>query len=300
MTTRSEPSIHAWLAERGIASTAPLETIHERPWSTVVRVPTADDTLYLKQCAPAQAFEPALTGALAGRWRDRLPGVVAVDVERAWLLLRGGGTRLRELGSFEPYPRALTLYGELQVGETADADELLALRVPDLRLDVVAAAYEPFFAEAHGLTAEELEQLRALAPSFRRLCAELDAYGFPPSIQHNDLHDTNVYVRDGGIAILDWGDSCIAHPLCSWLVPNGIAQRYGLEVEPLRDAYLEPWTSFAPRDVLLDALRLALPIASFVWVLVLERHLVAMGREHAATYERYVTEQLRKQLEWLS
>ncbi|HSP74304.1 MAG TPA: hypothetical protein VLN26_18180, partial [Gaiellaceae bacterium] len=81
-------------------------------------VPTADGALFLKQCAPVQAFEVPLTAALASRWPDRLPEVVAADERRAWLLLRDGGVRLREHG-LEPFPAALRLYAELQVAETA-------------------------------------------------------------------------------------------------------------------------------------------------------------------------------------
>jgi hypothetical protein len=223
-----------------------------------------------------------------------------VDDERAWLVLRDGGTRLRELGSLEPYPRALALYAELQIGEVAHAQELLGLGVPDLRLDLVAEAYEPFFARNHGLSAGELERLRALAPRFRALCAELAAYDFPPSIQHNDIHDTNVFVNDERVAIHDWGDSSVSHPLFSWLVPHRFAPRLGLEAEPLRDAYLEPWTAIRTRRELLEALEFAMPIASFAYALVFERYLKAMQPAARAEYRRYMPEHLRELLEWLT
>ena len=119
-----------------------MEVVHDRPWSRVLRISTAEDDLYLKQCAPVQAFEVPLTVALAARWPDRMPEVVAADVERAWLLLRDGGTRLREGGEPDTFARALELYGELQRDEAAHVDELLALGLPDVRLPVVAAAYE--------------------------------------------------------------------------------------------------------------------------------------------------------------
>jgi hypothetical protein len=99
--------VHGWLDELGIVATAPMETIHERPWSTVLRVPTAEGDLYLKQEAPVQASEVALTVALASRWHDRVPEVVAADVERAWLLLRDGGTRIADAGTLEHVPARL-------------------------------------------------------------------------------------------------------------------------------------------------------------------------------------------------
>src|SRR5439155_24386355 len=115
--TANHDTSHKRLGDPGLEPTATVEEEHVRPWSTVLRLETAEGDLYLKQCAPVQAFEVPLTVALAARWPDRVPEVVAAEVERAWLLLRDGGTRLREGGTLESFPRALELYGELQLGE---------------------------------------------------------------------------------------------------------------------------------------------------------------------------------------
>jgi hypothetical protein len=271
----------------------PVELIHDRPWSRVLRVPTAEGKLYLKQCAPVQAFEVPLTVALAARWPDRVPEVVAADPERAWLLLRDAGTRLRESGEVETFVRALELYGELQRDEAARVDELLALGLPDVRLPVVSAAYEPFLEHDHGLEPSEVARLRALAPRYRELCAELEAFGLPASIQHDDLHDGNVFVRDGRVAIFDWGDSSVAHPLWSWIKPLRVATHYGLDTEPLVAAYLAPWTAVAPGERLQAALRVAVRVGSFAYALQYQRQLDFMPAEARAAYEPYMAEQLR-------
>ena len=270
--------------------------VHDRPWSRVLRVPTADEDLYLKQCAPVQAFEPALTVALAARWPDRVPQVVAADPERAWLLLRDGGTRLRESGDVATFIRALELYGELQREEVGHVDELLALGVPDVRLPVVAAAYEPFFEDDHGLEREEAARLRALAPRFGELCAELEAFGLPDSIQHDDLHDANVFVRDGRVAIFDWGDSSVAHPLWSLVKPLRDAGDRGLDPEPLCAAYLVAWTAVEPEERLRAALRVAVPVGTFAYALQVRRLLGFLPAEARPDREPYMTEQLRRLL----
>jgi hypothetical protein len=82
--------VEDWLAAHGVEPSAPVETIHKRPWSTVLRVPTSDGDLYLKQEQPVQAYEV--------------------------LLLRDGGTRVADSRRFELFASALALYGELQVG----------------------------------------------------------------------------------------------------------------------------------------------------------------------------------------
>jgi hypothetical protein len=290
--------VQGWLDEIGIVAAAPIATIHERPWSTVLRVPTAGGDLYLKQEAPVQAYEVALTVALASRWPDRVPEVVAADVERAWLLLRDGGTRIADGGTLEPFPRALRLYGELQVGEVGHVDELLAIGLPDIRLPVVAAAYEPFFERDHGLASDELRRLRALAPRFRELCEELGAFKLPASIHHDDLHQWNVFVRDGRVAIYDWGDSSIAHPLWSWLKAFGVAQDYKVDPEPFRAAYLSALTPLAPEKQLRAALEPAMPTGRFAYALQTRRQFDAMP-EARAEFETYLPKQLRELLSLL-
>jgi hypothetical protein len=290
--------VHEWLAGLGVEPTAPLETVHDRPWSTVLRVRTADGDLFLKQEATVQAYEVPLTAALAARWPDRVPEVVAVDVERAWLLLRDGGTRMVDAGTLVPFPRALTLYGELQVGEVGHVDELLAMGLPDVRLPVVAAAYEPFFERDHGLAPDEVGRLRALAPRFRELCDELAAFGLPASIHHDDLHQWNVFVRDGRVAIYDWGDSSVAHPLWSWLKALGVARDYKVDPEPFRAAYLSALTPLAPEKQLRAALEPAIPTGRFEYALQTRRQFDAMP-EARAEFEAYLPRQLRELLSLL-
>ena len=52
----------------------------------------------------------------------------------------------------------------------------------------------------------------------REACAELGAAGIPETIQHDDLHDAQVFVRDDRYLLLDWGDACISHPFFSLAV----------------------------------------------------------------------------------
>jgi hypothetical protein len=284
-----------WLRGLGLEPTA-LELVHDRPWSRVLRVASADGDLYLKQCAPVQAFEVALTVELTARWPDRMPEVVAADPGRAWLLLRDGGLRLRDGGTLEPFARALELYGELQLGEAAHADELLALGLPDVRLPVLAATYGAFVDADHGLALDEAARLRALAPRFNELCEELAGFGLPASIQHDDLHDANVYVREGQVAIFDWGDSSVSHPFFSWLKPLGVAKHYGVDPDRLSAAYLRPWTAVAPAERLREALRVAVPVGSFAYVRQYQRQLDFMPPEARREYEAYKLEQLRRLL----
>jgi len=121
----------------------PIETEHERPWATVLRVPFADGVAWFKACAPVQAFEPRLTTELFARYPDRVAEVLAHDEERGWLLLGDAGT---PIGSFGNPPEArlvaLPLYAELQRGEAAHTHDHLAHGVPDLRVATLPARYD--------------------------------------------------------------------------------------------------------------------------------------------------------------
>ena len=227
-----------------------IETAHERPWSTVLRVPLADGVAWFKACAPVQAFEPRLTAELFARWPDRLPGVLGHDEERAWLLLADAGTPIRVFGNPpETWLAVMPLCSELQRGEVAHAHEQLAHGVPDLRVPTLPARYERFLHGELPLEQAEIQRLREFAPRFAKLCTELAARDVPETIQHDDLHHANVYSQGEQLRILDWGDSSVAHPFFSLVVTFRFLEEINKLLPPdpwfarLRDAYLEPWGS---------------------------------------------------------
>ena len=142
-------------------------------------------------------FEPRLTEVLAETCPDRVTELVEIDDDRAWMLMRDGGTRLRELEppDLSRWERILPRYAELQIAVTPRADELLALGVPDMRPagipDAVEAARGRPRVDARrvrGAGPRQRELLRRLPSSFA-LVEELEAFGIAATIQHDDLHD---------------------------------------------------------------------------------------------------------------
>lgn len=226
----------------------PIEVAHERPWSTVLRVPLRHGQAWFKACGDVQAFEPTLTAALSARWPGLVPDVIGYVAGRAWLLLADAGAPLRELGNPpEAWLAVLPRYAELQRGETLHAGEHLAAGVPDLGVETLPVRYADLVASDLPLDAEEVSLLQGFAGRFADLCAELAARGVPATIQHDDLHWANVYVRGSHQRILDWGDSSISNPFMSLVVTfrfleeiNGLAPKDPWH-DRLRDAYLEPW-----------------------------------------------------------
>jgi Phosphotransferase enzyme family len=250
-----------WLAEATewirsqVEVTAEIEQPHVRPWATVMRVPTNAGELWFKAVTALHAFEPALTAFLAGLRPDRVPEVVALDNDRAWMLMRDGDTRLRELSSsVEHWEHILPLYAELQIAAAPHLAELLDLGVPDFRLArLTDLVREMLSAQPEGLSDDEYRAMLDRLPEVEAMAERLLAQGIPETIQHDDLHDGQVFVRNGRYLVFDWGDACVSHPFHTLTVTlRAAAWKLGLEpggreVLRMRDAYLEP---FGPAAVL--------------------------------------------------
>ncbi len=240
--------------------TGEIEQPHVYPWSTVMRVPTPDGDLWFKATTPeVHGFEPELTALLSEAFPDRTTELLAIDSTRGWMLMRDAGARLRELmapaGDLHHWETILPRYAEIQIALAPRIEELLAFGVPDERLggmaDKVEAVLEDDGAllldQPDGLTSNERDELRSRMPELRGLIGELEAFGIPETIQHDDFHDGQVFVRDGRYLLLDWGDSCVSHPFHTLTVTlRALAWRHSLEpgsdaLLRLRDAYLEPY-----------------------------------------------------------
>jgi hypothetical protein len=260
-----------------------IETTHERPWATVMRVPIADGVAWFKACGPVQAFEPRLTAELFARHPDRVAEVLGYDEERAWLLLGDAGIPIREFGNPpEAWLVVLPRYAELQRGEVAHTLDHLAHGVPDLRVATMPARYDDLLRRELPLEREEIDRLRAFAPRLTDLCDELVAHGIPETVQHDDLHMANVYERNGRFRLLDWGDSSVSHPFAS-LVETFRFLEEVTELRPddpwferLRDAYLEPWGR-GLEDVFALAMRVGSVARAIAWL---------RQRDHLSVEER--------------
>ena len=243
--------VTAWI-DAAVERTGPIEELHRRAWSAMLRVPTAEGSVYFKASAPAHAHEAGLTEALA-RWCPECTVVLlAVDTGRSWMLMRDAGEMLRSVLEREPTFERIELlfarYAELQLELAPHRDELLALGVPDRRL-------------AH--VVELAAELPVDSGLVRDLVTTVESYGLPETLVHEEVHPGNVLVRNGENVFVDWADSSVGHPYFGIVIAlRSIADLFELEpgapeLERLVDAYLEPWTAIAPRN----ALRALLPTA---------------------------------------
>lgn len=303
------------LVDLGLRVTGPPEQPHVRPWSTLLRIPTSDGPVWLKANGPGTAYEARILEASQHWAIPQLPIPLAVDAERAWSLLPDAGTSLRsELVTSQNVTQWLAVlpeYAELQMTLTPRAGEMLALGVPDLRPGTVPTHYARLLSDqvwlrlgaSDGLSRDDLHQLERLLPEMTRWAEQLDALGIRPTLQHDDFHDGNVFVRHSsrGVAyiFLDWGDASIAHPFGTLLANlRNVATRMETPLDrkllaTLRDAYLEPWTRRHDRSDLLDAVRWATRLAKVGRALAWRRALAGANGIERATYAEFVAGWLR-------
>jgi hypothetical protein len=253
-----------------VVRTGDVELVRERPWATVLRAPTADGPVWLKAAGVGTAFEVPLYALLARVVPDDVLVPIAVDVERAWLLLPDGGPSLGEAeADASAVIEALVEYGRLQRELWPYADELLALGVPDMRPAVMPERFEEALAEA----GRPLPEVAALAPQVAEWCARLAASPLPASLDHNDLHPWNMLA---GPRYYDWGDAVLAHPFAAMLVPLGLVRSMhgDAALARAREAYL---SGFGSPDELGDTLELACRVAKIARALTWVRAIQAGG-----------------------
>ena len=210
---------------------------------------------------------------LSERMPDFVLPPIAVDTKRGWLLMADAGVLLRDLveskRSLDPWLQLLPRYAGLQLDAGADTDALLALGVPDMRLDVLPARYDALLDEldrSDGVGMETVERARRRGSDIRSMADALAGFGIPDTVQHDDLNDGQVYFLDGQPVLLDWGDACISHPFFTLSVALEGVISWGVDdvegsvdTDPFREAYLAP---FADRlGTSLDSVRSASSIA---------------------------------------
>lgn len=250
--------VQAWvdarLGERGMTRTGPAEQPHVYPWATALRVPTGDGDVWFKATSYSLRHEAALTERIAARRPDAVPPLLAADTARGWMLMADAGESLRTVvareRSLDRWLRVLPLYAGIQLDLAGSADDLTALGVPDMRLAGLPKAYQRLMDE---IGAEK--RFHDAATLVAELCDRLAGFRLPEMLQHDDLHDGQVYLRDGVHTVLDWGDACVSHPFFTLSVTLEGVLSWGLDdvensvdTTPFRDAYLAPFAERLGRE----------------------------------------------------
>jgi hypothetical protein len=273
------PWIDQELTSQGIRIEGPLEILHMRTWSAFASIPTSDGIVYFKAPSSENAFEAALTQKLVQLRPDCMVRLLAVDLERGWTLSADSGDTLRSfIRSVDDLPQwdnVLPFYADFQIDLAQHLPDLLLTGAPDRRLELFPNLYRKLLEDTEnlrvenppGLSSEEHRHLLKLQSEVEDMCLQLDSYGLPETICHEEVHDANVILDGERVIFTDWADSSVAHPFFTMLVTiRSAAYRAGLdqdapEMAHLRDIYLEPWSSFGSPTELREALDIAYRLA---------------------------------------
>lgn len=302
----------SWIDERlaaaGMERSGDVDQPHLRPWSTVLRIPTADGVVWFKATGPGTTFEVALYDVLADTVPDRVLIPIATDPGRGWAILPDGGPPLAERLDGDDLTDALVValvrYGELQLDLAPHVDDLVNLGVADMRPSRIPQRFD----EALEASASVIDRLGRQADrvAHRRVAAMRDTVvawserlaesRVPASLDHNDLHPWNILGNGADdVRFYDWGDGVIAHSFAAMLVPLGFV-RHQLDVSldhpafvRARDAYLEVFGAITQGEDLVETLELACRVAKVPRALTWERALRAAREQGEAIDEFWAT-----------
>jgi Ser/Thr protein kinase RdoA (MazF antagonist) len=247
-----------WLEESlagvAVARNGSVEVVEQWALSSVLRCGTDDGPVYLKAAFSIFSHEPALTQTLSARYPALVPDVLAVDVPRAWMLMRElPGTQIGDDG-VERWNEAVAAIARVHRDWSGRHDELLPLGAQDRTLARLASEIRPTF-EAVGIAADE-----SMLSELERRCEELAVGPLPQTLVHGDFHPWNVMIHGEDLRIFDWSDACVSHPLFD--LPTFLERA---EDEAAREAllqtYLAAWVDVGSPEQLRAAYELSLPLA---------------------------------------
>jgi hypothetical protein len=265
--------LRAWVEEQ-VGGVRALQQVKLRVWASVWAVETADRRYFAKQNCHLQAFEAALVAALAELAPDRVVPVAAVDVERGLLLTPDQGQVMSATvaeDDLDAWGRVVVAGARLQRDLAGHRERLEGLGLTTLRPEDAPAYVEQRLDQLAALPADDprampAEQRRALCahlPTVRGWAEQVAGLGLPMTLNHNDLHENNVFHEAGALRFFDFADSLLTEPLGALLIPLNILSGR-LEAGPedprlwrVADAALEVWSDQVP----MPALRATLPAA---------------------------------------
>jgi aminoglycoside phosphotransferase len=283
-----------WIREALRPHDGVIETVTQlRAWpsSSVLLVRTTRGDFYFKAVASSTRRECAVTAYLAEHLASCSPTVVAVDLQRAWLLMRASsGVNLEGVADVRQWERAAETYARLQFASRTHSHALRSLGCGERGVRQLATQLErcgEWAEQGDGrFSAEERRRIGATVPVMHARCAELETYDIPLMLEHGDLWPGNFLVDDTTCVVIDWEEAAIGHPFFSFapflvgLREYQPALATAETVERIFSAYLKPFAPLAAPVQLRTALDLAIPLAFCDMALRYDQQRPSMVRLH--------------------
>ncbi|WP_354636037.1 aminoglycoside phosphotransferase family protein [Planktothricoides raciborskii] len=266
----AESWIQTELQRQGLKAIAPIEVVKNWALAIILRVPTTEGMIYFKASSPLFAQEAEFTRILAQRYRQNIPEVLATCPDKSWILMREiEGEILENMGDIFHWEAALHQWAKFQISAIEHRSDLIACGWVDLGVEHIAKTLEGLFDPrlrlpwnyGKKLANRELLQLLPLVPKLQKVLEQFRELNIPDTLVHGDLSPRNIYLRDQGFVYFDWSDTCISHPFFDLI-------RFLYEISKdlpdvtdarsrIRNAYLAPWTIYAPMEQLVSTFEFA-------------------------------------------
>ncbi|BCL36394.1 aminoglycoside phosphotransferase family protein [Nostoc sp. MS1] len=257
------------LLELNYQRISPVECIKSWGISCVLRVNTSRGKIYLKEASTLPLFcnEPLVTVELANLFPVNVPNVLSIDNQRHWMLLADFGQPVGRNAPIKVQKDIYRVFAQVQIKSVQYIDKLLSVGCLDRRLDWLATQIDVLFNDEIALSqlqAEEIKQLKNLAPHLKKLCCQLASYQIPQTLVHGDLHLGNVAFYQDNYLFFDWTDCCISHPFFDMfeLFFSRKNKPFTSKIKDLQKEYLAQWTDYEPMSRLLEAWKLAKPLCA--------------------------------------
>lgn len=245
----------AWVDGLGVARTGPPRPVKIWSLSAVLDIPVVDGALFFKATCDGFHGEPALTSALRDLAPEVTPPLVAVDADRAWMLM----TPIPGAADGAPPSRAVEIaraLADLQLATLPSVSLVRAAGAPHRGVD---ETLRMLAAVVHDSVDALSDEQRASYPRIEAWLADqvrgLWAAGLPDTLAHGDLHLGNV-AWDGGPIFFDWTDLCLSHPFldvrhladsAAEELPDSSPDSSPDDVRAaVWEAYAEPWRAAFP------------------------------------------------------
>lgn len=268
-------TILQWIEENTDTVTS-IDIVTRHPWAETFRVRTPKDTYYAKSLPSSQRAALKAMPEIARQFSGLVPGVLAVSPENGFLLLSDHqGHSLHSLEGHDRTSDLLTTYARMQA--TAYKQENLIALMPSLNLHELTDRLIRYFqggesvesgtgivGAAHFIGEQKAayyaHQLMIRAHVLESVIERSSV--LPPTINHCDLRQQNVAVReDGSLVLFDWDDSIVGPaglslhnffsgcslPL-SILIDGPIAHECDAAMRSRLDAYIETLQSSGYSD----------------------------------------------------
>lgn len=262
--------IQTELQRQGLKAIAPIEVVKNWALAIILRVPTTEGMIYFKASSPLFAQEAAFTGILAAQYPQNIPEVLAINPEKSWILMRElEGKILETQGDIYHWEAALHQWAKFQILAIENRPDLIAFGWVDLGVEHITKNLDRLFDPSlripwnydNKLANYELLKLLPFVPKLKKMLEQLRKLNIPDTLVHGDLSPRNIYLLDQGFVYFDWSDTCISHPFFDLI-------RFLYEIEKdlpdvaearslIRNAYLAPWTIYAPMEQLVSTFEFA-------------------------------------------